>query len=64
MALGAALVNREGLSRVSLVWKETLLPKYPTQRIHHLAISNLTRRLGMDASPLCMPLLQNVTPSA
>lgn len=64
MSLRAALVNGEGLSRVLLVWKETLLPKYPTQRIHHLPVSTLTRRLGMDASPLCVPLLRNVTPSA
>lgn len=57
MSLGAALLNGEGLSRVSLVWKETLLPKYPIQRIHHFAVSTLAGKLGMDASPLCVPLL-------
>lgn len=62
--LRAALVNGEGLSRVLLVWKETLLPKYPTQRIHHLPVSTLAGKLSMGASPLCVPLLQNVTPGA
>lgn len=54
---GAALVSREGLSRLSLVQKNTLLQKCLIRRIHHPSVSTLAGRPGMDVSPLCMSLL-------